>query len=234
MKAVILAGGKGVRLYPYTSILPKPLLPIDNFPILEVVVRQLKKFGFDEMTICVGYLASLIKAFFGNGTNFGVKIKYSEEHTQLGTAGPLSLVKGLDENFLLMNGDLLTNLDYKDMFENHIKSRSIATIAICKRKVPVTLGIIELDRNKKVLDYIEKPNLYHYVSMGIYVFKKDIFKYIKKNKYFNLPDLIKKLIKENEKINSYVFRGKWLDIGRPEDYKEAVETFKKNKKLFLS
>ena len=233
MKAVILAGGKGVRLYPYTSILPKPLMPIDEYPILEIVIRQLKKSGFNKITICVGHLASLIRAYFGSGDKLGLKIKYSEEESPLGTAGPLSLIEDLDENFLLMNGDILTNLDYKDIFEKHIKSKSIATIAICERKVPISLGIIKFDKNKNVIDYIEKPNLTHYVSMGIYVFKRNILKYISKNKFLNLPDLIKILIEKNEKINSYLFRGKWLDIGRPEDYKEAVEIFKKNQKLFL-
>lgn len=233
MRVVILAGGKAVRLQPYTSVLPKPLMPIDNYPILEIVLKQLKKSGFDEITISVGHLASLIRAYFGIGEKFGLQIKYSEEEIPLGTAGPLSLIKDLDENFLLMNGDLLTNLDYKDMFENHIKNKSIATIAICKRKVPISLGIIELDKNKTVIDYIEKPNLTHYVSMGIYVFKRDILKYINKNKYLNLPDLIKILIEKNEKINSYIFKGKWLDVGRPEDYEEAVEIFTKNHKLFL-
>jgi NDP-sugar pyrophosphorylase family protein len=233
MRVVILAGGKGVRLQPYTSVLPKPLMPIDNYPILEIVLKQLKKSGFDEITISVGHLASLIRAYFGIGEKFGLQIKYSEEEILLGTAGPLSLIKDLDENFLLMNGDLLTDLDYKDMFENHIKNKSIATIAICKRKVPISLGIIELDKNKTVIDYIEKPNLTHYVSMGIYVFKRDILKYINKNKYLNLPDLIKILIEKNEKINSYIFKGKWLDVGRPEDYEEAVEIFTRNHKLFL-
>lgn len=233
MRVIILAGGKGVRLQPYTSVLPKPLMPIDNYPILEIVLKQLKKSGFDEITISVGHLASLIRAYFGIGEKFGLQIKYSEEEIPLGTAGPLSLIKDLDENFLLMNGDLLTNLDYKDMFVNHIKSESIATIAICKRKVPISLGIIELDKNKIVTNYIEKPNLTNYVSMGIYVFKIDILKYINRNKYMNLPDLIKILIEKKEKINSYIFRGKWLDIGRPEDYKEAVDIFKKNHKLFL-
>jgi NDP-sugar pyrophosphorylase family protein len=233
MRVIILAGGKGVRLQPYTSVLPKPLMPIDNYPILEIVLKQLKKSGFDEITISVGHLASLIRAYFGIGEKFGLQIKYSEEEIPLGTAGPLSLIKDLDENFLLMNGDLLTNLDYKDMFVNHIQSESIATIAICKRKVPISLGIIELDKNKIVTNYIEKPNLTNYVSMGIYVFKIDILKYINRNKYMNLPDLIKILIAKKEKINSYIFRGKWLDIGRPEDYEEAVEIFKKNHKLFL-
>jgi len=233
MKGVILAGGKGVRLYPYTSILPKPLMPIDNYPILEIVIRQLKKSGFNEITICVGHLSSLIKAYFGSGDKLGVKIKYSEEEMPLGTAGPLSLIKDLDENFLLMNGDILTNLDYKDMFEKHKKSNNIASIAICKRKAPISLGIIKLDRNKTVIDYIEKPNLIHYVSMGIYVFNREILKYIKKNTFLNLPDLIKILINKKEEINSYLFKGKWLDIGREEDYKKAVEIFKKNSKLFL-
>lgn len=233
MKGIILAGGKGVRLHPYTSILPKPLMPIDDYPILEIVLMQLKKSGFDEITISVGHLASLIRAYFGSGDKLGIKIKYSEEDHPLGTAGPMSLIADLDEDFLLMNGDLLTNLNYKDMFERHVHSNSIASIALCKRKVPISLGIIRLDKNKHVIDYAEKPTLTHYVSMGIYVFKRNILKYIEKNKHMNLPDLIKILITRNEHINSYIFKGKWLDIGRPEDYKEAVEIFKKNRKLFL-
>ncbi len=233
MKAVILAGGKGVRLYPYTSILPKPLMPIDDLPILEIVLRQLKRSGFENITISVGHLASLIRAYFGSGEKVGLKINYSEEEQPLGTAGPMFLIEDLDENFLLMNGDLLTNLDYKDMFEHHVHSSSLATIAICKRKVPISLGIIELDNNKNIIDYIEKPTLTHYVSMGVYIFRKNILKYVEKNKYMDLPDLIKILISRNESINSYIFKGKWLDIGRPEDYKDATVVFKKNRKLFL-
>ncbi len=233
MKAIILAGGKGVRLYPYTSILPKPLMPIDDLPILEIVLRQLKRSGFENITISVGHLASLIRAYFGAGEKIGLKIKYSEEEQPLGTAGPMFLIEDLDEDFLLMNGDLLTNLDYKDMFERHVQSSSIATVAICKRKVPISLGLIKLDKNKKIIEYIEKPTLTHYVSMGIYIFKKDILKYVVKNKRMDLPDLIKILISRNESINSYLFKGKWLDIGRPEDYKEATAVFKKNHKLFL-
>ncbi|MFC1816540.1 NDP-sugar synthase [Thermodesulfobacteriota bacterium] len=233
MKAIILAGGKGVRLRPYTFIFPKPLMPIDNYPILEIVIRQLKKSGFNDINLCVGHLANLIRAYFESVNNLGVKIRYSEEKAPLGTAGPLSLVEDLSDDFLVMNGDLLTDLDYKDLFANHLKSKSIATIAICKRVVPISLGIIKLNQSNNVVDYIEKPNLNHYVSMGIYVFNRDILNYIKHDEFLNLPDLIKNLISKKENINSYIFKGIWLDIGRVEDYSEAIEIFKKNQKQFI-
>lgn len=232
-KAVILAGGRGIRLYPYTSILPKPLLPIDNYPILEIVLRQLKRDGFKDIVLCVGYLASLIRAYFGDGKKFGVRIRYSEEDSPLGTAGPMSLVEGLDDDFLLMNGDILTDLDYGDFFRSHLEHGCLATVAVCQRRVAVSLGTIKLNKERYITNYVEKPNLNYYASMGIYAFQKEILAHIKHNSFLNIPDLIKILLKKKEAVSGYLYRGLWLDIGRPEDYKTAVEIFIKKRKQFL-
>ncbi len=222
MKAVILAGGKGTRLRPYTTAFPKPLMPVGDKPILEIILRQLKSHGINEVIMAVGHLAELIMTFFGDGSKFGVKIKYSREDEPLGTAGPLSLIKDeLTETFLVMNGDILTTLNYSDLIEYHKKSNATATIALNKREVYIDFGVVELDKNSNIVDYIEKPTLHYLVSMGIYVFEPEVLKYIPNNKKFDFPDLVKELISKGEKVKGYVYDGYWLDIGRPEDYEKA-------------
>jgi NDP-sugar pyrophosphorylase family protein len=157
LKAVILAGGKGTRLEPYTKILPKPLMPIDDMPILEVIIRQLKKAGIEEIILTVGHLSELLKAFFGDGNQFGVKISYSYEHEPLGTAGPLGIIENLDETFLVMNGDVLTDIDLCDLINFHRKEKAVATIAMHKRSEQINLGVIQINNGSKVVGYIEKP-----------------------------------------------------------------------------
>lgn len=234
MKAVILAGGKGRRLAPYTTVLPKPLMPIDNIPILEVVVQQLKHAGFNEITMAVGYLAELLMAYFGDGRNFGLSIRYSREEHPLGTAGPLSLVKGLDdEPFLVMNGDLLTTLDYRSMWACHGENEAIATLATFQRDVKIDLGVIETDDQGLVQEYVEKP-VYHYtVSTGIYIFDPAILEYIPNNKKMDLPDLIRQLIASGQRVSTYALEGYWLDIGRYDDYTQASKIFEQNRTKFL-
>jgi len=233
MKAVILAGGKGKRLAPYTTVLPKPLMPIGDMPILEVVLRQLKHHGCDEATMAVGHLAELLMAFFNDGVKLGMKINYSIEDKPLGTAGPLSLIQGLDSHFLVMNGDILTDLDFTDLYSYHRKSGALATIATYQRTVRIDFGVLETDADNSVRDYIEKPTMMYRVSMGIYVFDPAVLSYIKPDTYFDFPDLVRLLISEGEKIASYPFSGYWLDIGRPDDYEKATEEFEQNKHIFL-
>ncbi len=233
MKAVILAGGRGQRLAPYTTILPKPLMPIGDVPILEVVVRQLKRAGFDDITLAVGYLAELLMAYFGDGEKLGVRIHYSREDEPLGTAGPLALVQGLDEPFLVMNGDLLTSIDYGRLWQAHAARRAIATLVTFQRDVQIDLGVIETDGEGRVRGYIEKPTYHYTVSTGIYVFEPSVLRYISPRARMDLPELILKLLADGQQVATYPFRGIWLDIGRIDDYQRAVEEFAQHRDEFL-
>ena len=222
MKAVILAGGKGTRLKPYTTVFPKPLMPIGDKPILEIVIRQLKSYGFDEIIMAVGHLAELIMTFFNDGSEYGIKIKYTREDKPLGTAGSLALMKDeLNEAFLMMNGDVLTTLDFSDLVNYHNKNGAIATIALKKRDVKIDFGVVELDDSNSIVEYKEKPKIDHLVSMGVYVFEPRVLEYIRPNEHLDFPDLIKELISNGETVKGYVYDGYWLDIGRPDDYEEA-------------
>lgn len=224
MKAVILAGGLGTRLRPYTTVFPKPLMPIGDSPILEIIIRQLKARGFDEITLAVGHLAELIMAFFNNGSKYGIKIDYSREEKKLGTAGGLGLLKNkLEDDFLVMNGDVLTSLDFSEFLAFHKRSGSKASIALNRRHVDIDFGVVELDSDRKLSGYIEKPRMDYLVSMGVYAFNESILKYIPANEYLDIPDLMKRLLAEGETINGYIHEGYWLDIGRPDDYDKANE-----------
>ncbi len=234
MQAIILAGGKGTRLRPYTTIFPKPLMPINDMPILEVVIRQLKKAGFNRITMAVGHLAELIEAYFGNGSKWGMQISYSREDLPLGTAGPLALLNDLDDTFLVMNGDVLSDLNYTELINFHHQQQAITTIAMYDKEVKIDLGIIKTNEHHQIIDYIEKPTLTYQVSMGIYVFNRKVMDYIPFKTYFDLPDLILALIRAKEKIIGYHFRGYWRDIGRREDYELAVEEFERLKHTFIA
>lgn len=233
MQAVILAGGKGTRLKPYTTVFPKPLMPVGDLPILEIMIKQLKYYGIKNIIVAVGHLKDLIKAFFNDGKKWGVDISYSVEDKAMGTAAPLKLIKKLDSNFLVMNGDILTNLDYKKFFQYHKKNNALCTISMYKKYHQIDLGIIKKNEREEIFDYIEKPSLSYCVSMGIYAFKRDVVHFIPDNKYFDFPDLVKKLLKNGKQVLGYPFNGFWLDIGRPEDYEVAAEEFEKNKDEFL-
>ena len=226
MKAVVLAGGKGARLAPYTKILPKPLMPIGDMPILEILLHQMKRAGIAEVIITVGHLAELLHAFFQNGERFGLKVDYSYESHPLGTAGPLSLVADrLDETFLVINGDVLTTLDLRQLIDTHRSSKAIATIASHVRQVKVDLGVLETNASNQLTGYIEKPTYNFQVSMGIYVFEPAVLKYIPHNQYLDFPDLVLRLIKSGECVLSYPFTGYWQDLGRPDDYEQAIQEF---------
>ena len=233
MQAIILAGGRGTRLQPYTTVLPKPLMPVGNYPILEIVIRQLHYAGFRQILMAVGYLGELIEAYLGDGSKWGVEILYSREDEPLGTAGPVALFDGLQEHFLVMNGDILTDLDYTAFFEYHQKKEGLATIATYEKKVKIDLGVIETGPNRQLTKYIEKPVLPYSVSMGIYAFARQILSHIPIGQYLDFPDLIKKLITAEKPVYSMPFDGYWLDIGRREDYEEAAEDFAELEKQFL-
>jgi NDP-sugar pyrophosphorylase family protein len=225
LKAVILAGGKGTRLTPYTKVLPKPLMPIGDMPILEILLRQLKRANFDEVVLTVGHMAHLLESFFQDGERLGLRIKYSFEEQPLGTAGPLSLVQGLDDTFVVANGDILTTLDSRNLLESHRRSKAIATIATHTRQVRVDLGVIQFDGDQCVVGYQEKPTFNLQVSMGIYVFEPEVLRYIPHNQYLDFPDLVLKLVAAGERVMGYPFSGYWQDLGRPDDYEQAVQDF---------
>lgn len=233
MKAVILAGGKGTRLAPYTKILPKPLMPIGDMPILEILLRQMRRYDVTEAIITVGHLAELLNAFFQKGERLGIKIGYSYEDQPLGTAGPISLIKGLDDTFIVSNGDVLTTLNFKELVDYHRSKGAIATIAAHERNVKVDLGVIETNSNYEITGYIEKPTYNLYVSMGIYVFEPRILDYIKYNEYLDLPNLILRLIKAGEKVASFPYAGYWMDLGRVDDYEQAISNFEELKPQIL-
>jgi NDP-sugar pyrophosphorylase family protein len=232
MKAVILAGGKGSRLEPYTHVFPKPLMPIGNRPILDIVLRQLARAGISEAILTVGHQAAKLMKMVTAAGDFELKIRYSEEKKPLGTAGPLPLIRGLGRDFLVLNGDILTDLDFKEFIDFHHRNDAIGSIASYQRDLHIDFGLIETDGDR-VVDYFEKPEIESLVSMGIYAFKRDILKYIPRGKPFDFPDLVHTLLENDLHPVVYRHRGEWLDIGRPDDYKRAVETFFRKRKRFL-
>lgn len=222
MKAIILAGGKGRRLEPYTTIIPKPLMPIGDKSILEIILCQLREHGIRDVTIAVGHLAELIMAFCGDGSRFGLSVTYSREEKPLGTAGCLGLIKSeLSEPFLMMNGDVLTTLPFSALMEYHNKNGAIATVALNKRDYFVDFGIVDTDGNGDIVGYTEKPGFEHYVSMGVYAFDPRALDYITPNEYIDFPDLIRALLAAGETVKAYKHDGYWLDIGRADDYRKA-------------
>ncbi len=220
MKAIILAGGKGTRLKPYTYVLPKPLVPVGERPILAILLEQLKKSGIDDLVFCVNHMAELIMAYFGKGEKFGVSIEYSMEEKPMGTIAPLKLIKNLPENFLLMNGDLLTDIDFKELYNYHLDSGALVTVGTYQRQVNVDFGVMEIENNT-VTGFVEKPQYDYSVSMGIYVFNRSVLDFVPGDRAFGFDHLMLKLLEEKQKINVYPFDGYWLDIGRPEDFERA-------------
>lgn len=226
MKAIVLAGGKGARLAPYTRILPKPLMPIGDMPILEVLLRQMHNAGVQEVILTVGYLGGLMRAFFQDGSRLGLRIDYSFEEQPLGTAGPLALVADrLDDTFLVTNGDVLTTLDLRALVDDHRRSGAAATIASHAREVKIDLGVLQFDDDNLLKGYVEKPTYNFFVSMGIYVFEPRVLTYIPCNQYLDFPNLVLKLIASGEQVRGYPFDGYWQDLGRADDYEQAVQDF---------
>ncbi len=230
-QAVILAGGKGKRLQPYTKILPKPLFPVGDRPIIEILLQQLARAGIKDVVLAVGYQADLIKVILGDGSQFGLKIRYALEKKPLGTAAPLKRIKALDKNFLVLNGDLLTDLPFADFIRAHLKAGTPATIAAFKRSVKVDFGVISAEKNK-ISRYYEKPTHRYLVSMGIYAFNRDIIKHIPGGK-FDFPQLVNRLIDMGKNPAIYSYNGRWFDIGRPADWEKADRLFQRKPNLFL-
>jgi NDP-sugar pyrophosphorylase family protein len=235
MKAVILAGGKGTRLAPYTHILPKPMMPIGDRAILEVVLGQFSRAGITEVTLAVGHLASLMQTYFGDGSQYNLKIAYAFEEKPLGTAGPLAFVEGLTETFLVANGDILTLLDVSKLVAFHKEQQAICTIASHQRTHKINLGVIEhAEGSYKVSGYIEKPTMNFLVSMGLYVFEPRVLDYIPKGEYFDFPNLVNVLLKANETVACFPYDGYWRDLGNPDDFVAANEDFESMRSQFLA
>lgn len=224
-RAVILAGGKGTRLKPYTISLPKPLVPIGDMPILEIIIRKLSKSGFDHITITVNHMADIIRAYFNDGSKWGVKIDYSLESKPLSTMGPLKLIKDLPENFLIMNGDVLTDIDFNEFYNYHVNNDNIFTVSAFSREQKVDYGVLEIGIDNKLVNFIEKPTNRYNVSMGVYMANKRVLDYIPENQFYGFDHLMLDLIKQNLPATVKIHSGYWLDIGRPDDYEKACNDF---------
>ena len=234
---MILAGGLGTRLRPYTTILPKPLMPVGDRPILDIVIRQLARARFERVTIATGYLAELIEAFFGDGSRYGIPIDYFREDEPLGTVGALSLIEGLDEDFLVMNGDVLTDLDYGALLDRHRGGDQAATIAAHLREVQISLGVMHFDDERdsaSVTGYSEKPTLNYEVSMGVYCFAPRAIELIQPGERLDFPDLVLRLIAAGDSVKAWRSDSYWLDIGRHDDYEQAQDEFNSRRHQFLS
>jgi NDP-mannose synthase len=229
-RAVILAGGLGTRLRPYTTVLPKPLMPVGDRPVLDIVIRQLKAHGFERVTIATGYLAELIEAFFRDGERYGIPIDYFREEEPLGTVGALALIDDLSEPFLVMNGDVLTDIDYGSFLDKHLASDAAATIATTHRDVQISLGVLQFgdDGDDTLLTgYIEKPKIAYECSMGVYAFDPAVIGLIDAGRRLDFPDLVLRLIASNRVVRAWRSDDYWLDIGRHDDYEQAMEEFER-------
>lgn len=223
-----MAGGKGTRLKPYTTSIPKPLVPVGDKAIIEILLNRLKKNGVDEVFICLNHFAEMIAAFLGNGNKFGLKINYSLEDRPLSTVAPLKLIHDLPDDFLVMNGDLLTDLDFSKFFQHHLRDSSLLTVATYSRKTKIDFGVIEVDpATNTAIGFREKPEYRFDVSMGVYAMNQKILNFVPDNEAFGFDHLMLKLLETRERIAVFPYDGYWLDIGRPEDYEQANEDIQK-------
>lgn len=236
-RAVILAGGLGTRLRPYTHVIPKPLMPVGNLPILEVILRQLGHHGFLRATISTGYLAHLVRATIGLGDYLGMLIDYVHEEEPLGTAGALALVDHApDDHLLVMNGDVLTDLDFRAFLDAHVASGAALSVATHQREVQVSLGVLRFDDAEdrtRVTGYDEKPRLDYEASMGVYAFSPTALRRVAEPRHLDFPDLVLELLADGERVNAFRNDAFWLDIGTPEDYERAQEDFAASRERFL-
>ncbi|GAB6171937.1 sugar phosphate nucleotidyltransferase [Paradesulfitobacterium aromaticivorans] len=224
MQVVILAGGRGSRLDPFTRILPKPLFPIGNEPLASILVRQLRGAGAEEIVMSLGYLSQLIIAYFQDGSRFGLPVRYVVEGSPLGTAGSLKTIENLAEDFLVVNGDELTTLNFRALYDHHMMTDADMTIAVQKKAVPSSLGVLDI-QDGQVVAYREKPTLNFWVSMGIYVLSKPVVQLIPDGRKFDMPELVQNLLQEQARIVSYECDDLWFDIGTMEDLEKARKVF---------
>lgn len=229
MKAVILAGGLGTRLRPFTEVIPKPLLPIGEKAVLEIQIEHFQSHGFDEIILATNYKSDYIENFFGDGSRYGVKLTISKEDKPLGTVGPLTLLKDrLTEPFVVMNGDVLTALDFTKFYDFACRQESLLTIAIKKMITPFAFGDIFFEGDR-VTGIEEKPDLINYILAGIYVMRPGIFDLIPEDEYFGMDSLIKLMLNDGLPVAKYEMMEYWLDIGRVDDYKRAQDLYKDHK-----
>lgn len=236
MRAIILAGGKGTRLYPYTTLIPKPLVPLGGkYSILEIIIMQLQQAGFTHITLAVNHLSQLIMAYFGDGTRLGVKLDYSLEEGELSTIGPLTLIKELPENFLVMNGDILCNLDYRSFFTTHVTTASQVSVSAYHREVKVDFGVLKIDTKGLLCGFQEKPAFDFDVSMGIYCINRAVIAALPYGVKYGFDNLMSDRLAQKQPVHIRPFSGYWLDIGRPDDYEYANQHFDElSKKLGLT
>jgi mannose-1-phosphate guanylyltransferase len=233
MKAVIQAGGKGTRLQPHTLVLPKPLMPVGSWPVIELLLKWLRRNGVYHTYIAIGHLGHLIKSVCKDGSQWDMKIEYSEEKEPLGTVGPLNLIgrEKLNKSFLMLNGDLITDLDLREFIDCHRQNKGLVTIAITEKNVQVDMGVLDV-RDGQMVRFREKPMMNFKVSMGIYCIEPDILDLIPKGIPFGFDNLMHIMLEKNLPVNVYEHNGLWMDIGRPEDFIKAQKTFSENHTSF--
>jgi NDP-mannose synthase len=222
-RAVILAGGRGTRLHPFTIALPKPLVPIGDRPILEIVIRQLIARGFTHVTLAVNHQAEIIRAYFGDGGRWNIKIDYSLEKKPLSTMAPLRLIADLPDDFLVMNGDVLTDLAFDRLLDAHSRDQQLFTISAAEREQTIDYGVLRMGADGYLAGFEEKPKIPYCVSMGIYCVNKKVLDLIPQDQSFGFDQLMLKMIAERRRVRTVVHKGYWLDIGRPDDYRQALE-----------
>lgn len=230
---IVQAGGKGTRLEPYTTVLPKPLMPIDDLPVLEIVIRQLVHHGFRRITITVGHLGHLIMAVIGDGSHFGAKVEYLWEDEPRGTIGAVSQLPNRDEPLIVMNGDLLTDFDYAKFWSAHRASSCGLSVGVYYKPMPISLGVLDLDDNHQVTGFREKPVLSFPCSMGIYALEPEVLQMVPDQGIFGFDDLMALCLDREIPVSGHPFHGLWLDIGRPEDYSAASQLFLKHRERLL-
>jgi NDP-sugar pyrophosphorylase family protein len=234
-QAIIMAGGKGTRLHPYSALFPKPLMPLGDMPILELLLRRMQKAGITDVVLAVNHLRHLIEAFFGNGSQLGLRIRDSSEDKPLGTAGALgNMLDELDETFIVSNGDLLTTMDLAAMVRQHMDTQCDASIGVFERENKIDFGLIEFDAEKRLCAYREKPTSMYFVSMGIYILRREAVRAcIAEGEYLDMPTLLLKMRDARSDVRCYHDDCMWLDIGRPDDFALAQSMFEQNRTLFL-
>ena len=228
MQAVILAGGLGTRLRPFTEAIPKPLLPIGEKSVLEIQILHLKKYGFTDIYIATNYKADYVESFMGDGSRYGVRLTFSKEKKPLGTCGPVTLLKDrLTKPFILMNGDILTTLDFSKLYRFALKNDAKLTVVTKQIVTPFQFGNVT-SKNGYIVDVEEKPNFRLEILAGIYVMKPEIFPLIPENQYFGMDTLIKNMLASKEKVARYLMEEYWIDIGRLDDYEKAQEVYERH------
>lgn len=232
-RVIIQAGGLGTRLHPYTTVLPKPLVPVGDQPVLEIMVRQFVSCGLRRITVTLGHLGHLITAVIGNGERLGAEVDYVWEEEPRGTIGAVTLVDGLDAPFIVANGDLLTDFDYRSFLREHCASGAPLSVGTYHKKVQVSLGVFELDVGRRITGFREKPTLSLPCSMGIYAVDPSMLSYIPRDRNFGFDDLMAVCLERDLPVRAHVFEGHWLDIGRAEDHAAATETFEAHRDRFL-